>query len=72
MKKNLHDIIEEFKRSNIQSEAEVRSKLIVPLTEYLGYPSWLRAEEFPVYGFEEEHDYPLKMQITFFYGQGFC
>ncbi|MBC8612322.1 hypothetical protein H8739_01105 [Blautia faecis] len=60
MKKNLHDIIEEFKRSNIQSEAEVRSKLIVPLTEYLGYPSWLRAEEFPVYGFEGRTRLPAK------------
>ena len=48
----LKRIIEEFKKSEINSEAEVRSKLIVPLIEYLGYPSELRAEEFPVYGRE--------------------
>ena len=49
---DLSCILTEYKKSKIQSEAEVRSKLIVPLLEYLGYPSWLRAEEFPVYGFE--------------------
>ena len=48
----LKKIIEEFKKSEINSEAEVRSKFIVPLIEYLGYPSELRAEEFPVYGRE--------------------
>lgn len=45
-------IIERFLKQNIQSEAEVRSKLIVPLLEELGYPSELRAEEFPVYGYD--------------------
>ena len=39
------------KESIVQSEAEVRSKLIVPIIDALGYPSYLRAEEFPVYGF---------------------
>lgn len=48
----LKKIIEEFKKSEINSEAEVRSKFIVPLIEYLGYPSELRAEEYPVYGRE--------------------
>lgn len=43
-------IIEEYRLSHIQSEAEVRSKLIVPLIEWLGYPAQFRAEEFPVYG----------------------
>ena len=43
-------IIEEYRLSHIQSETEVRSKLIVPLIEWLGYPSQFRAEEFPVYG----------------------
>ena len=43
-------IIEKYRLSHIQSEAEVRSKLIVPLIEWLGYPSQFRAEEFPVYG----------------------
>lgn len=45
-------LIEEFLRQNIQSEAEVRSKLIVPLLELLDYPKDLRAEEFPIYGYE--------------------
>lgn len=43
-------IIEKYRLSHIQSEEEVRSKLIVPLIEWLGYPSQFRAEEFPVYG----------------------
>ena len=47
----LQEIIEEYKKSKIQSEAEVRSKFIVPLITALGYPSELRAEEFPVYGY---------------------
>ena len=38
---DLSCILTEYKKSKIQSEAEVRSKLIVPLLEYLGYPSWL-------------------------------
>lgn len=57
---SLQEIIEKYKKSSIQSEAEVRSKLIVPLLEYLGYPSELRAEEFPVYGFEGGKKLPLK------------
>jgi len=48
----IQNLINEYKESMIQSEAEVRSKLIVPLLGILGYPSYLRAEEFPVYGFE--------------------
>lgn len=56
----LNYILEEYKKSKIQSEAEVRSKLLVPLLEYLGYPSWLRAEEFPVYGFEGKRRIPTK------------
>ena len=44
-------VIDEYAKSEIQSEAEVRSKLVVPLLCALGYPSELRAEEFPVYGF---------------------
>ena len=48
----IQNLINEYKESTIQSEAEVRSKLIVPLLGILGYPSYLRAEEFPVYGFE--------------------
>lgn len=49
---NISVMIDNFIRQNIQSEAEVRSKLIVPLLELLEYPIDLRAEEFPVYGYE--------------------
>ena len=52
MKLELIDILREYFKSTIQSEAEVSSKFIIPLLEYLGYPSELRAQEFPVYGFE--------------------
>ena len=45
------NVIASYRKSKIQSEAEVRSKLIVPLFEALGYPSELRAEEYPVYGY---------------------
>ena len=48
----LKDIIDEFRLSTPQSEEEIRSKFIVPLLLFLGYPSHLRADEFPVYGFE--------------------
>lgn len=48
----LESIIESFYKSTTQSEAEVRSKLIVPLIEWLGYPSEYRSEEFPIYSFE--------------------
>lgn len=49
---NISNVIEEFKKQKIQSEAEIRSKLIVPLLELLKYPKSFRAEEFPVYGYE--------------------
>lgn len=49
---NISVLINDFLRQNIQSEAEVRSKLIVPLLELLEYSKDLRAEEFPVYGYE--------------------
>lgn len=44
-------LIDEFHKSTIQSEAEVRSKFMVPFLDALGYPSELRAEEFNVYGY---------------------
>ena len=56
----LRKIIEEFRLSTVQSEEEIRSKLIVPLLNYLGYPSHLRADEFPVYGFEGRKKLPTK------------
>lgn len=51
-RKELQTILENFEKCNIQSEQEVRSKLIVPLLDFLEYPIELRAEEFPVYGYE--------------------
>lgn len=44
-------VVNEYRLSEIQSESEVRSKFIVQLSEALGYPSQLRGEEFPVYGY---------------------
>lgn len=46
----IQTLIQNFSKEKIQSEAEVRSKLIVPLLELLGYPSECRTEEWPVYG----------------------
>ncbi|MCM1234674.1 MAG: type I restriction enzyme HsdR N-terminal domain-containing protein [Ruminococcus flavefaciens] len=60
MKNSMFQIITEYQKSTIQSEAEVRSKLIVPLLDILGYPSNYRAEEFPVYGFEGGKRLPAK------------
>lgn len=60
MQEMLKGIIDKYLRSIIQSETEVRSKLIVPLIEWLGYPSEYRAEEFPVYGFEASKRLPAK------------
>lgn len=51
MQQCVHELIDEFHKSIIQSEAEVRSKFMVPLLNALGYPSELRAEEFNVYGY---------------------
>lgn len=57
---SIAEIIIEYQKSTIQSEAEVRSKLIVPLLDILGYPSSCRAEEFPIYGFEGGKRLPAK------------
>ncbi len=57
---NISTLISNFMRQNIQSEQEVRSKLIVPLLELLEYPVDLRAEEFPVYGSEGSKDLRAK------------
>ena len=61
---NISILINDFMKQNIQSEAEVRSKLIVPLLELLGYPMDFRAEEFPVYGYEGSK--PLKSKAADF------
>lgn len=57
---SIKSVIDEYAKSEIQSEAEVRSKLVVPLLCALGYPSELRAEEFPVYGFGGRNKLPAK------------
>lgn len=56
----IHDIISTYRKSKIQSEAEVRSKLIVPLLEAMGYASEYRSEEFPVYGYDGRKKLPAK------------
>ena len=50
-KAQIQAVIDQYRLSEIQSESEVRSKFIVGLSEALGYPSPLRGEEFPVYGY---------------------
>ena len=60
MNRQIQRIIAEYGKSIAYSEAEIRSKLIVPLLDALGYPSYLRAEEFPVYGFEGGKALPAK------------
>lgn len=47
----IQSVVDDYRLSEIQSESEVRSKFIVRLSEALGYPSQLRGEEFPVYGY---------------------
>ena len=58
MQIELQEIIDNYSKSIIQSEAEVESKLLVPLIEYLGYPSEFRAEQFPVHGFQGRKKLP--------------
>ena len=48
----IQNIVTTYRKSKIQSEAEVRSKLIVPLLEVMGYAAEYRSEEFPVYGYD--------------------
>lgn len=45
----IRKVVLEYRKSKIQSEAEVCSKLLVPLIEELGFATELRAQEFPVY-----------------------
>ena len=52
-KTDLQKIVTEFLKYDVSSESEVRSKLIDHLIVFLGYPPELRAEEFPVYGFND-------------------
>ena len=57
---DLQSIISSFMNCYNRSEAEIRSKLVVPLIEWLEYPIEYRAEEFPVYGFEGSRKLPTK------------
>ena len=52
-KLDLNRIVSEFLKYGVSSESEVRSKLIDHLIVFLGYPPELRAEEFPVYGYND-------------------
>lgn len=56
----IRTFLQQYRKSLIQSEAEIRSKFVVPLLELLGYPSELRAEEFPVYGYGGRERLPAK------------
>lgn len=51
-------VIENYLKNNTRSEEEVRSKLIVTLTEALGYPLTYRGEDFPVYSFHGRKQLP--------------
>lgn len=57
---HLNAVLNEYKKSQIQSEAEVRSKLLVPLINLLDYPSEFRSEEYPVYGWEGRREISAK------------
>ena len=65
----IQNVIDEYFKSEIQSEAEVSSKFIVPLSNALGYPTELMALEFPVYGFGGREKLPafFLLATTFFY-----
>lgn len=47
----INEVIENYRKSKIQSEAEVSSKLICPLFRALGFPDENMSQEFPVYGY---------------------
>ena len=49
MLETVKKLFEEYYKCSVRSEDEVRSKLIVPLTEALGYKPFYRGENFPVY-----------------------
>ena len=55
---NYISIIKRFIKYTIRSEDEVRSKLIVPLTEAMGYSPSIRGEDFPVYSFHGRKKMP--------------
>ncbi len=66
-KAQIQAVIDQYRLSEILSESEVRSKFIVGLSEALGYPSPLRGEEFPVYGYAGGECLRAKMLILYFF-----
>lgn len=56
----IQNVIDEYFKSESQSEAEVSSKFIAPLAKALGYPTELMALEFPIYGFGGREKLPAK------------
>ena len=57
---DLRKMISTYRESLIQSEAEVRTKFIIPLLCVLGYPEKYRAEEYPVHGYGGREKLPAK------------
>lgn len=47
----IRSVVDSYRKSGIQSEAEVSTKFIYPLFKALGYPDELMAQEFPVFGY---------------------
>lgn len=70
---SLQRIIDEYRLSDIQSEAEVRTKLVVPLLQCLGYRDYLRGEEFPVYSWQgRKKNPPTFVDFLLFSDGGFA
>lgn len=60
-------VIDEYAKSEIQSEAEVRSKLVVPLLCALGYPSDCGLKNFRYTGLVDAKNYPQKALIFYYF-----
>ena len=54
MNNEIREIVSQYRNSSIQSEAEVRTKLVLPLLKVLGFPDENRAEEFPIYAYQSK------------------
>lgn len=49
---NINAFLESININSIVSEQDVRTKIAIPIIQYLNYPVENRAEEFPIYGYE--------------------
>lgn len=49
---DIFSIISSIDYNSIVSEEDVRSKIAIPIISCLGYPDDVRAEDFPIYGYE--------------------